>query len=408
MDEILKYAIENGIIDIAHVQEQIEMNKRKELLEKHPYKIWQGKDKKWYTYLPDEKKGRVLKKRTTQKSIEDDVLEYWRQEIENPTIREVFDEWNNRKLELKKISNSTHLRNCQIFNRHYKDFGKKRIKETSPEDIQDFLEKQIPEFNLTSKAFSNLKSVTRGFLKRAKKRKLIAFNIEETMQEMDVSEIDFKKNIKEDYEEVFDENEYSIIIKYLMDNLDSKNIGILLMFATGIRVGELVALKHDVFSGNTFKIQRTETRFRGDDGNYVYKIKESPKSDAGIRTVIIPNDYTWLCSKIKALNPFGEYIFVNDKRERITTNCIRKRLERICDKLCIYRKSPHKIRKTYGTILLDNNIDQQVILGQMGHTNILCTENHYHRNRKNMEKKSEIISSIPEFREVAKENRTYV
>ncbi len=35
------------------MQEKIEMAKRKELLEKHPYKISQGKDGNWRTYLPD-------------------------------------------------------------------------------------------------------------------------------------------------------------------------------------------------------------------------------------------------------------------------------------------------------------------------------------------------------------------
>ena len=34
----------------------------------------------------------------------------------------------------------------------------------------------------------------------------------------------------------------------------------------------------------------------------------------------------------------------------------------------------------------------------MGHTDILCTENYYHRNRRNIERKSNIISSIPEFK----------
>ena len=137
----------------------------------------------------------------------------------------MFNEWNDRKLELKKISSATHLRNCQIFNRHYNELKKQRIKSISSENVQDFLEKQIPKYDLTAKAFSNLKSITRGFLKRAKKRKLITFNIEEALQEIDVSEIDFKKNIKNDYEEVFNDDEYSIIIKYLMNNLDSKNIG---------------------------------------------------------------------------------------------------------------------------------------------------------------------------------------
>ena len=43
-DGVLQYAIAHGMIDLSYVQEQIEMNKRKELLDNHPYKIWEGKD----------------------------------------------------------------------------------------------------------------------------------------------------------------------------------------------------------------------------------------------------------------------------------------------------------------------------------------------------------------------------
>lgn len=66
-------------------------------------------------------------------------------------------------------------------------------------------------------------------------------------------------------------------------------------------------------------------------------------------------------------------------------------------KLDIYKKSPHKIRKTYGSILLDHNIDNRMIMEQMGHIDITCTENHYHRNRRNLDAKSQILSSIPEL-----------
>ena len=44
--ELLQYALEHGMIDMSYVQEKMEMNRRKELLEKHPYKIWEGKDRK--------------------------------------------------------------------------------------------------------------------------------------------------------------------------------------------------------------------------------------------------------------------------------------------------------------------------------------------------------------------------
>lgn len=54
--ELLKYALEHGMINVSDVQEQIKMNKRKELLEKHPYSIWEGSDGNWYTYVPDDTK----------------------------------------------------------------------------------------------------------------------------------------------------------------------------------------------------------------------------------------------------------------------------------------------------------------------------------------------------------------
>ena len=81
----------------------------------------------------------------------------------------------------------------------------------------------------------------------------------------------------------------------------------------------------------------------------------------------------------------------------MTAQSIRMRMKRICKKLDILYKSPHKARKTYGSILLDNHIDNNMIIGQMGHTDILCTEKHYHRNRKSMSHKVDVINNIPEF-----------
>ena len=51
---LLKIALENGMIDLGTIQKQIDMQKRKELLSTHPYAVWEGKNGKWYTYLPDD------------------------------------------------------------------------------------------------------------------------------------------------------------------------------------------------------------------------------------------------------------------------------------------------------------------------------------------------------------------
>lgn len=66
--ELLNYALDNGIIDLALLQEKIEMQKREELLKKHSYSIYQGSnDKMWYTYLPDSDSKRKKIKASTKK-----------------------------------------------------------------------------------------------------------------------------------------------------------------------------------------------------------------------------------------------------------------------------------------------------------------------------------------------------
>ena len=396
--DLLKFAVENGMVDLQQIQEELDMKNRQELLAQHPYSIWQSKDGKYYyTYFPDKERRRIQKKRTSKVAIENLIIDYQKQQINNPTIEEVFQRWNNRRLELQKIAPSTHERNDQVFRRHYIDIKNMKIKDVSVEFLSDFLEEQIPKHELSAKGFGNLKTITRGLFKRAKKENLIDFNIEDIFNEMELSDREFKKVIKEDCEEVFDEEETEKIMSYLYENLDAKNLAILLAFLTGLRAGELVALKHEDFDETSVKVRRTEVRYKNPQGKgYIYEVKPFPKTQAGVRTIPIPPDYIWVLKRIKATNPFGEYVFV-EKGKRMTTNYIRRRLGRVCKQLSIHPKSPHKIRKTYGTILIDNHVDNRMIIDVMGHTNILCTENNYHRNRKTLQKKADIIGTIPDF-----------
>lgn len=82
---------------------------------------------------------------------------------------------------------------------------------------------------------------------------------------------------------------------------------------------------------------------------------------------------------------------------RINSEKARERLERINKELGIVQKSPHKLRKTYGTILLDTGLDNRLVTDVMGHSTIAVTEKSYHRNRKTLDRKCAIVSSIPEF-----------
>lgn len=395
---IIQYAIENGMIDVNDVCSKYEMNERKKLLEKHHY--WQGKDGKWYAHLPDETKpsGRRLVKRSTEKAVQDALVEYERKYADNPTFEDMFFECYQNKLARFKISKSSYDRYVQVFKRHYTAFGGRRIKDLRDTDFIDFLERQIPEHGLGSKAFSSLKTITRETLQYCKRKKYIDWRADQMMQELDVSDHDFHRNFHEEHEEVFDADETQKLVSYLTQNPDPRNDAVLLMFITGMRVGEVVALKHgdiDV-KNNMVTVRRTETRFKEDDKD-VYKIKDSPKTSAGNRKIVVPRNFSQFIQRLYFASSKTEYLFEEDGC-RITSLLVRKRLYRICNSMGITRRSPHKIRKTYDSILLDANLDQKFVMGQMGHASIQVSENNYHRDRKKVAQKRELIDSVKELR----------
>ena len=398
-NDILQFIAKDVKIHLD-VQEKIKMNKRQELLAKNPWKISAPTEnnKRWTSYVPDPSKrnGRRQIQRSTKAAVEDIIISYWKEQIENPTIEEVFNRWKEHKLELGKVCKGTTQRYTQVFDRHYTEFGKNRIKAISPEDFQTFLENEICIKHLNAKAFSNLKGITKGFLKYAARQKWINFDVEKMFNNMDSSAYAFQKTVKEENQEIFDENEYPRVLDYLRNHPDMRNLGLLLMFMSGVRVGELAALKWEDITETHIKIRRTERRYKGNDGKSVFVIKETPKTQAGIREIALPESARTIFKLLRLMNPDGEYIFM-ENGERLKTFSFRNRLRTVCKNTRCVSKSPHKIRKTYASILDENHMDEKFLISQMGHTNFKCTKDHYLRDRKSMDTKVELMNSIPEF-----------
>ena len=367
------------------------MKKRDELLAKHPYKIWKGSDGNWHTYLPDSVKGRVPRKRSTEKALKDMIVEYWKEQEENPTVGEIYKEWVESKLERGEIQKATRDRYNRQYDECFETFGKRRIKNITELEIEDFLTGSIAKHKMTQKAYSNLRTLIYGIFKRAKKRKLITFSITELVADAEISRKSFRKVIKEDNELVFDEEETAKMNEYFRSvKLDIIDLGILLLFKTGLRPGELAGLKKCDVEDNIIKVRRTEIRYKGESGKDVFEVRDFPKTDAGIRDVIVPKNSLWILDEISKKNPFGDFFFELDGK-RVPTFTFSKRLAQICEQQDVRRKSLNKIRKTYGSILIDSKVDESTIISQMGHTQIDTTKKYYYKDRKSVKRKAEIL-----------------
>lgn len=395
----MKYAIDNGMIDLSYVQEQVEMNKRKELLSKHIYKIWESKDGKWYTYLPDEESGRILKKRSNLKSIEDLVVAFYKTQEENPTFKETFHQWIDEKLQYSEICAGTYGRYKNDYIRFCsgKDIENIRMNSLTEDDLYSFIKSTIADQHLTAKAYSGLRTIIKGMLKYGKRKHYTNISADTFFHDLDIGKNTFRKRIRNKEKEVFLDSEVQMITHYISENPTIRNLGILLAFQTGMRVGELSALKRsDInFSTMTIHVQRTEVTYKDKQTDKcVTTVREYPKNENADRYIIITEKAIVTVKKILNINGFSEYLF-EEKGKRIRENAFNRKLYRICEAINIPPRSMHKIRKTYGTILIDSYTDESLIIEQMGHKDIKTTKQYYYFcNRDSEEKRRQIAKAI--------------
>lgn len=390
---LLNFMIEKGIINYERIQIQFAMAQREELLKEHPYEIWEGKNGKWYTYLPDEEKGRVLKKRTTQTAIEDVVIKYIKEHKDVPYIRTVFTEWVNQKLEYKEIRKQSYDRYCSDFERFFSKaaISSKQFKDITEEDLEKFIKSSICDFELTVKTFSGLRLLINGIFKYAKKKKYTSISITQFFGDLELPKTIFTQKIKTKQDEVFFEDEIPCIVSYVKNNPTIWNWGVLLVFVTGVRVGELSALKKNDIEGRIIHIRRTEIKYKDEEtGKWVVDVEEFAKTDAGNRDLLITETAEWIIAEIVKLNPHGEYLFMNNGK-RIRENTFNKRMTSICEELHLHHRSIHKARKTYGTTLIDADVDDSIVAEQMGHADIETTKKYYYYSNKNEKSKRQQI-----------------
>ena len=247
--EYLQAALNSGMIDFTTIQSQIEMAEKKKYLKGH--KIYSDKQGKWYTRLSSK-----LIKRSTKEAIEEEIIQYEKSLEESPTVKEVFYQFIDQKLRYKDISDSTYDRYVRDYKRYFsgKDIENIKFNSLTEGYLENFIRESIADNELTAKGYSNLKTVIRGMLLYAK-GKYTNISAGSFFADLQFSKNTFVKKVICKEKEVYLEDEIPSVTEYLNEHGKINHLGILLAFQTGVRVGELAAIrKEDIISedGTTF------------------------------------------------------------------------------------------------------------------------------------------------------------
>lgn len=382
--EYLQAAIESGMIDLTTLHSQIEMAERKKYLEEHEQKVWQGKDGHWYTYLPQNGKRGVVRRKEL-KAVEDAIVDFYRNEEINPDIRHIYESWITEKLEIGEVKKGTFDKYNTDFSRWFNDIEQTKIKSINEESLEMFIRGSIAKYGMSAKAYGNFRILVMGIFKYAKRKKLTAISITTLFKDLQISRKTFTQNPVDKRTQVFSDEETDIIINYLKEHNSHVHEGILLCFQTGIRVGELVALKYTDIEGGMLHIQRQEVKEKDEEGHSVVKVVEYTKTEAGNRRVVLTKHALETIESLKAYSGGMEYIMQRQEGNRIRCSTVNKSLYKACEKCGIPPRSMHKVRRTYGTILIDSGVDDSIIMDQMGHSDIVTTRKYYYYGRNSQE-----------------------
>lgn len=401
----LKDYINEGIISFESVREEFDNMVKKEILKRHPNKIWLGTDGKWKTHIPDKSKksGRDLLRKNSKEELENAIVAFYkgideakkkREENTKVTLRSFFPDYMKYK-RLHSKSDATLARMHYYWKRYYENDPIVDIPviQLSSFQLDEWVHQVVKDNHMKRKEFYNMANIIKLSYTLMKEKNIIPENTYEKVKIETKIFAPSKK--KEDKTQVFLTNEKQKIIdelyrRFYNNTTSTAPLGVIFTFETGLRIGELAAVKFSDISNGHIHIQRQEVRtFDVNSSVECHKsgveVVDYAKTAEGDRHVYLTKEALSILELVKRFNlKNGEtndsWIFI-EKNERIHAACFSSRIADSCKAVGMPQKSMHKIRKTFISTLIDGGVNINEVRKQVGHADERTTYGNYCFNR---------------------------
>lgn len=134
-----------------------------------------------------------------------------------------------------------------------------------------------------------------------------------------------------------------------------------------------------------------------EDGTWVtrqYGVGDSLKLNADPREVLVPDECFIIAEKVKRMQeqkgvPYDGFLF-----HAKTPSNLGNKIRRLCEQFNIKIRSPHKIRKTYISELMNNGVDPDFVRVQVGHQDLQTTYNSYTYSTTRPEQQLDVLNKL--------------
>ena len=207
----------------------------------------------------------------------------------------------------------------------------------------------------------------------------VKFPTEQTKQELEVLSINNQKRI----------------MQYAIDNFTFRNLGIYICLSTGIRIGEVCALKWgDInIATETISINRTIERIYMIDGEkrHTEVVIGTPKTKNSLREIPMSKELLKIVRPLKKVMN-DEYFILTNEAKPTEPRTYRNYYKQLLKQLGIPDLKFHGLRHSFATRCIESQCDYKTVSVILGHANISTTLNLY--VHPNMEQKKKCINQM--------------
>ena len=204
-----------------------------------------------------------------------------------------------------------------------------------------------------------------------------------------------KPGIRQKYKPIitFSKAEQARLLSSIYGSLNSFKIALLLCLYTGLRLGELCALKWTDFDliNMSMTVSRTVQRIAVQDGvTKTILLETAPKSEGSKRTIPLGAEIIELLARLNQSRP---YVFGGDKP--LEPRTMQYRFKKLLKEADVGDRNFHILRHTFATNCIENGMDVKALSEILGHSDVKITLNRY--VHPTMESKRKQLGLLPDF-----------
>lgn len=296
------------------------------------------------------------------------------------TVKELFEEW--LAMVKCKVKTSTYANYCMKAEKHIlPEFGSVRYDKLTAKMLHGFIQNKLKN-GLSAKYVSDIVIVFKSMAKFI----AITNGFRNPIENVMLPKIEKKET------HLFAENQQKQLCRHLMKNQNTTSLSIMISLYTGLRIGEICALKwSDIdFEKSILTVKRTVQRIRSiKKQRSTQLLIDSPKSKSSLRQIPIPE---FLMNMLRAFRGNTNAYILSGSEVITEPRTLQYRFKAILKKALLPSINFHALRHMFATNCVASGFDVKTLSELLGHSSVETTLNRYVHS--SIERKAECMNML--------------